>query len=130
MVCVWTKLILVHIIPTLGQYLRLQRNCTNEQDYEHQAATLQVRFLERGYSRKCVNWTFHTVKQKSRHDLIYRQKCKQDGDDSIRLITKYSTQHEHIKNILQRHWPLLREDSRKKNLIAEHSRITFRGAKS
>lgn len=46
------------------------------------------------------------------------------------IITNFSTQHPEIRNIIQRHWHLLRMDPSISKLNSEQHQITFRRARS
>lgn len=119
---------LVHSIP-YGQYLRLMRNCTREEDFQLWANELQVRLLKQGYRKMYFKKAFNRSKQKNRHSLIQSNKQKTQSQQT-RLITRFSQQRPHLPEILALHWHLLTNDAIVAKYVSPKPAITCRRAKS
>lgn len=67
------------LIP-FGQYLRLSRNCPDDNFLKEEAGKLQDILLERGYSQSCLRRAFNKAATKSRNDLLFKSQVKQTLD--------------------------------------------------
>ncbi|OCT74273.1 hypothetical protein XELAEV_18033233mg, partial [Xenopus laevis] len=107
-------------IPT-GQYLRIRRICSTMDDFKIEAKKL---FRARGYSHNCLKRTTLLLpkNQQKRH--------KQKSNNSIRIIGDYSTEHNQISNILNKHWHILEQNKVLKEVISARPVVTFRRSKN
>lgn len=108
-----------------GQYLRLRRNCSLDTDFEAEAKLLRSRFLERGYSNKCLKKAYTRAKQQDRRSLLHDPKLPK-SNPGVRLITKFSGQHHQIRTILEKYWYLLTSDDMVSKHINTSPEITFK----
>lgn len=97
--------------------------------FQQEADELSKRLLSRGYTKSSLKKAFNRVKDKDRHDLIFKTK-KNKNDDTIRIILRYSNEHERVRKILTKHWSILTGDPILKGLITSNPQITFRRAGS
>lgn len=81
-----------------SQYLQLRRNFSSDEDFRREASVLKARLLERGYSKKI-----------SRDRLLFFHKPK-SNPPLVKLIIRFTQQHDQIYSIIQKHWWLLRLD--------------------
>lgn len=88
-----------------------------------------MRLRARGYSNLVLKKAYHRAKNKIRSDLLFSQK-KVETDNSVRVGTQYTSQHQKVRNILQKHWHLLHTDATLAPLVRECPLITFRRAPS
>lgn len=96
---------LVNSIPH-SQYLQVRRNCSDDNTFLIEAAKLRDRLLLRGYSRTSLKKAFKRANTRSCQDLLYSTKPKNE-DNSLRIITKYSNQHQQIRKIVSKYWHIL-----------------------
>lgn len=69
---------LKNLIP-YSQYLRLRRNCSDDILFKEEAKKLQMRLLDRGYSRSCLPKAYNRAIQQTCHQLLFnKQKPKID----------------------------------------------------
>lgn len=96
-----------------GQYLRLCRNCSTDALFNEEATKLQIRLMERGYSRSCLRKAYNQTSAKTHFELLFKQKPKKNSDlDTTRVVMRYSKQHEEMQKIVQKHWTILTDDPR------------------
>lgn len=96
---------LVCSIP-YGQYLRLQRNCSDDKKFKMEADQLYIRLSSRGYSRTCLKKAYNRVIGKQRVELLSKV-TKRPMPNTTWVITTYSDQHKQIRDIMYKHWHLL-----------------------
>lgn len=81
--------------------------------------------------RSCLHKAFNKVTIKSRNDLLFKTPSKTILDSNItRLIVRFSNQHKQIREIIQRHWSILTDDSKIQKFVANAPSITFGRAMS
>ncbi|XP_040275624.1 uncharacterized protein LOC120990787 [Bufo bufo] len=85
-----------------GQYFRIRRNCSTMKKFKKQAADLRVRFRERGYPDEILRTAYETA-------------CSEKRD---------------IKNVLSRHWDILKADPDLDKVLGSYPQITFRKGRS
>lgn len=112
-----------------GQYLRAKRNCSDESDFEREAKCLRSRFLNRGYSKKCLKKAYLRAKNQNRASLLHNTSCKK-ANPGVRLITTYSNQHQQTRDILKKYWYLLMGDEKVAKHLNPYPEITFRRCRS
>ncbi|XP_069582772.1 cytochrome P450 3A2-like [Ranitomeya imitator] len=96
----------------VGQFLRAKRICSNESNFEKQAIDLTRRFTERGYSKKMIRKGYQRASGISRDRLLYGpfNVKKLDQQHPIRFISTYSNQWNQLKEIIRKHWQVLKVD--------------------
>lgn len=115
---------LKNVIP-YGQYLRLHRNGSNNTLFNEEAGKLQSRLLARGYSRFCLWKAYNKTATKPRLDLLFKHKPKNYSNlDPTRIIMGFSGKHSAIKEIVQKHWTILTDDSRVSMFVSTNPSIT------
>ncbi|XP_056417131.1 uncharacterized protein LOC130358228 isoform X2 [Hyla sarda] len=78
---------LVQSIP-IGQFLRIRRICSTEQDFEKQADELKTRFRDRGYSEKWIRSAYWRAKHSKRETLLqHKRTLKKDNRGKEYKIT-------------------------------------------
>lgn len=105
----WLRSVLVR------PFLQLMRNCTRSEDFVQEAPALK---LNQAIDR--------TVKKNKEELLVLRQVVPNDTYKHA-FFTTFSTQQYAIKNILQKHWNLLRNDRVLGSLLPETLAVVFRG---
>ncbi|XP_073478692.1 uncharacterized protein [Aquarana catesbeiana] len=108
-----------------SQFLRLKRNCSNNEDFQHEADKLTIRLMNRGYSKSSLKKAFNRVKQTNRRDLIFSKKPTKE-DDTTRIIVRFSNEHFKINKIISKYWSILTDDPILKGLIGPKPQITYR----
>ncbi|OCT74225.1 hypothetical protein XELAEV_18033183mg [Xenopus laevis] len=79
-----------------GQYLRLRRICSSDEDFKEEAYKLYQRFKSRGYKTRCLHRAYQHALSFNREDLLYKSQSYTTGKgtptnhDKTRLILTYS----------------------------------------
>ncbi|OCT96155.1 hypothetical protein XELAEV_18013838mg [Xenopus laevis] len=78
---------------TVGQFLRLRRNCSTDMTFQEQAEEMKERFLDRGYGRKIVDRAYQRARQTKRMSLLSvnpmgekRKKAKQGLSEKFYMV--------------------------------------------
>ncbi|XP_073399270.1 uncharacterized protein [Dendrobates tinctorius] len=101
----------VRAIP-VGQFLRMRRICSTDDRFERQAHDLTNRFLNRGYSRRCIKAGYNRARYTPRSSLLHSaQRGGGNVDDGpVRFISTYNHEWQNMHNILRKHWSILETD--------------------
>ncbi|CAJ0951789.1 unnamed protein product [Ranitomeya imitator] len=54
----------------VGQFLRIRRNCTLDEDFSFQSRALTTRFRDRGYAKKLISTAFQRAREHSQDSLL------------------------------------------------------------
>lgn len=96
---------LVCSIP-FAQYLCLHKYCAQDEDFLLQAASLRESLLLSGYSCTSLRRAFNRANEHTRTSVLFAPPCT-TGNNTAKVITKFSAHHGQLRNILGRHWHLL-----------------------
>lgn len=94
----------------VGQFLRIKRNCSQEEDFRAEATNMYARFKERGYSHKCIERARKRAINTDRRDLlatVHHSKKDTLQQAPIRIIMRFGSQWDQVKSILSHHWHIL-----------------------
>lgn len=69
-----------------GQFLRVRRNCSDDNDFKTEAADLTRRFRARGYPHRVISQAFSAAKSTPRQDLLQPKIRKRDTENIKRGI--------------------------------------------
>lgn len=112
----------INAIPT-GQYLRMRRICSSEEDFARQANDLQQRFLNRGYSRRSTKRAYKRALNCTHRELIHKKKTHKP-EQKVRFITDYHSRWSTMREIVKKHWSILLSDSILENYLTTYPSIT------
>ncbi|XP_071984330.1 uncharacterized protein [Engystomops pustulosus] len=111
----------------IGQFLRLRRNCSSQEEFQRHCTDLTNRFRKRAYPRKVISRAYMRAKHTKREDTFTPSTRKSDGKPC--LTTPYHNQWSDIYKLLQKNWGILRSDPRlhphitaKPRMIAKRAR--------
>ncbi|OCT69077.1 hypothetical protein XELAEV_18040385mg [Xenopus laevis] len=122
----------------VGQYLRIKRICSNQEDFKREAKQLYECFRERGYSHNCLKKAYKRALETDRQSLLTsnnthsgaKNRFGKNNTKPFRLIGDFSAEHNKIKHIINKHWHILQQDSQLKEVIGDTPLITFRRSKN
>lgn len=120
---------LIRAIP-YSQYLRLKRNCSNQESFLQEAAALRDRLLLRGYFYSILKKAFKRANAQTRCELLFGHRRRTDDSSVVRMITRFSNQHQSVKSIFNKFWHLLYADPTLRPHLSEYTMITYRRASS
>lgn len=123
---------LVRGIPT-GQFLRIRRNCSLDQDYQAESKQLYKRFRERGYPHRSLKNSRKRASAIHRKELLI-PKNDQDANkslsDQVKIITTFGTQWEDVRTILTKHWHVLTRAPQMASIVGPKPFMVARRAKN
>ncbi|XP_075207972.1 uncharacterized protein LOC142312872 [Anomaloglossus baeobatrachus] len=118
-----------------NQFQRVRRNCTLDRDYKEQAMVLKERFLDKKYPPALIKKAYQVNKDLSQIELTTRSVASGIRDDpksgnnfSSHFLTTYSRDGDFIKNIIRRHWNVLRNDPYLRGVLPTTPGIIYRRA--
>lgn len=88
---------LVHSIH-YAQFLRLCRNCTEEEDFRSQANAHRERLLLRGYSCTNLRKAFNRALACTRNSLLYGQPRNKQSD-TIKIVKRFLAHHQQLTDM-------------------------------
>lgn len=110
-----------------AQYLRLQRNCTEDGDFLAQAAALRT--LVRGYTRTNLRKAFNKAFAQTRTSLLYGPPHT-NLPQTVKIITKFSIHHNQLRTSLSEHWHLLTDHHVLSKYVRSKPKLVFCRASS
>ncbi|CAJ0951533.1 unnamed protein product, partial [Ranitomeya imitator] len=113
-----------------GQYLRLRRNCSNQRDFKVMADDLRQRFLARGYPDRILREAFRYANQQERGNLLIPKREETEPSGTTRIICTYDNGAASVKNIIRKHWDILRMDEDLRDTLGTEPVITYRRART
>ncbi|KAM5171926.1 LOW QUALITY PROTEIN: DNA-directed RNA polymerase III subunit RPC2 [Mantella aurantiaca] len=117
---------LIRGIPT-GQFLRIRRNCSRDADLSKEMQDLTSRFKVRGYSNRTIARSKSKALANDRSTIL-RPRERTTNSRPIGLITRYGSHWNHLKGILQKHWPILLLDERIAETVGTRPHLIARRA--
>lgn len=109
-----------------GQFIRLRRNCSDNNEYLKQAQLMGQKFEDKGYNKEFIAEKIKEINQTPREVLI-QDKIKDNKDNNdIPLIMNYSIQHKKMERIIRKHWPLLKSDKTLCNILPDKPHFIYR----
>ncbi len=117
-----------HLIENIpyGQFIRLRRICSNEEDYHIKAKEMSERFEQRGYDKSLIDRAIEKANRKEREELLNPAPTQHDDKNDITFVTEYSTASRQLKQIINRHWKVLECDPSLDHLSSSRPRFCFK----
>ncbi|XP_073513933.1 uncharacterized protein [Phyllobates terribilis] len=94
-----------------------------------QAADLNMRFQQRGYSDRDIQSGYRRAKYSKRKDLLYNQ-GKRDNEDIVRFISTFNARNGEMWQALKRYWKVLQLDPVLSLHLSTNPAITYRRSKN
>ncbi|XP_075448371.1 calcium uptake protein 2, mitochondrial isoform X1 [Ascaphus truei] len=124
-----------------SQFYRIRRNCSEDSDFASQGKDLSNKFLEKGYDASVVNKAFQDAGLIKRETLLEKSKNKSESlcisrkkeyksNNAPKFITQFNQSAHQIRNILNCHWKIIRNDPVIGHLVPEYAPTVFRKARS
>ncbi|XP_069605745.1 uncharacterized protein [Ranitomeya imitator] len=121
----------IRAIP-VGQFLRMRRICSGDEIFERQARDLTERFQDRGYSNRVIKKGYFRARASSRNQLLRRppRPTQSKKVQPLRFISTYNNRWEEMREILRRHWSVLRTEPILNKILPDRPLLTARRGKS
>ena len=91
----------------LGQFLRLRRICSKDEDFIYHSVEKSKHFLRRGYPKEIIRQAFRKAWEKRREDLLKKSDRKGDKEETNILVTTYSPGFGALKDLVHGNWDIL-----------------------
>lgn len=108
----------------------MRRNCSSEKEFVEELGKLRTRLLERGYTKSCMQKAFNKVRIKYRQETLFFSGSKIQENPLVRFITKCTSQHQEVRQILGKLWGLLTTNEKVGLFLTPNPQITFRKSHS
>ncbi|OCT78074.1 hypothetical protein XELAEV_18029173mg [Xenopus laevis] len=115
-----------------GQYIRLRRICSSDEDFKYEAYKLCQRFKMRGYKSLSLRRAYQWALSQNREDLLYKptkpkfNKIGTKNQGQTRLILIYNDNDGDIRNIIHKHWEILSNDPTLSQLVTPRPLFTYK----
>ncbi|XP_077117028.1 protocadherin gamma-B1-like [Ranitomeya variabilis] len=112
-----------------GQYLRIRRNCSDDAIFESQAQELRRNFRDRGYPSKILSRAYHEARSRDRPSLL-NPTARTQNNEVVRFITTFDNGANHVRDIVAKHWSILKMDSDISDYLDHTPAITYKKSRS
>lgn len=110
-----------------GQFIRLRRNCTHEDDYISQSQVLASRFQQKGYEKSALDSEIERVCNMDRNVLVSNQIRDNDiGVPNFKMVLNFNVQHKKFERIFQKNWSILKQDKVLGPLLPSRPSFTYK----
>ena len=92
-----------------GQYLRLRRTCTKDENFRYNSKRLTEFYIKRGYPIKSLTNHFNRANKYKQDDLL-DIKPKETTETPV-MVTNYNPQNPDIRNLIRRNWNIISNSS-------------------
>ena len=107
-----------------GQFLRLRRICTLDEDYQKNADKLVKYYTKRGYPEKSILKHHKRASQYTQKDLL-ETKIKEKLDTPV-MVTTYNPSNPDIKKFIHQNWNIIENTEELSNIFPNKPLIGFR----
>ena len=116
-------------IPT-SQFLRLRRICSEDDDFEEAATTMQSFFVARGYPVQLVQEGRRKAASTPRALLLAGRNTNQTGTNRVPMVTTYHPKNTPVCTILSRNYNILTNDNSTRVIFSQPPLKAYRRAKN
>jgi hypothetical protein len=107
-----------------GEFLRVKRICSSEENFKKRASELKGFFIKRGFQETELNKALEEVTNQNREDLLnYKEKKR---NDRVPFVLTYHPRLKRTSHILHKHFPLLNANKRLTEVFPEAPMAAFR----
>ncbi|XP_072010737.1 uncharacterized protein [Engystomops pustulosus] len=112
----------------VGQFIRLRRNCTLDDNFKSNALDLTSRFRNRQYPKRVISQAYQRARNSSRSDLLTPKKAR--TPPQLGIYTMYNNQWGDIWKILNKNWYILNTESRLQPFIDKKPKLVAKRARN
>ena len=120
-----------HVVKNIpkSQFMRLRRICSESGDFLIQSEKYMKYFINRGYEEGKLKSTIREVSQMKREELLDDQRKKKDQNRVI-FACNWHPSLSQLPQVLRKHFYILQNDTRLKQIFKEVPLVAFRRAKT
>ena len=112
-----------------GQFLRLRRICTRDEDFEFHCENMKQNYIRRNYPARILMKHITDVRLYTQDDLL-KKSSKPPGEFDLILILEYNPANPDIMKIINNHWPQLSASPTLGQTFLKKPRIAHRRCKN
>ena len=116
-------------IPT-SQFLRLRKICSEENDFEEAATTMECFFVARGYPVQLIQEGKRKAASTPRALLLTGRNTNQTGTNRVPMVTTYHPKNAPVCKILSRNYNILANDDSTSVIFSQPPLKAYRRAKN
>ena len=113
-----------------GQFLRLRKICSEDDDFEESATAMESFFLARGYPVPLVREGKRKAASTPRALLLAGKNANQTAANRVPMVTTYHPKNTPVCNILSRNHNILADDDSTKVIFSQPPLKAYRRAKN
>ena len=113
-----------------SQFLRLRKICSDDADFDIEAAKMETFFTARGYPNDLIRKGRERASTKSRAEILKSDAANNIAKDRVSFVTTFHPSNLVVENIISRNFRILREDSRTGKIFDKPPLKAFRRAKN
>ncbi|KAM5145534.1 uncharacterized protein ACMZJ9_012885 [Mantella aurantiaca] len=102
-----------------GQLLRVRRNCTKIEDYRAQSSSMVKKFIDKGYSSNKLVKLQKEIEVLDRNAILSDKPATSKYEDKFAtaFLTTYSKEYKLLEESIRKHWPILLQDNKLKDIL-------------
>ena len=113
-----------------SQFLRLRKICSDDADFDIEAAKMETFFAARGYPTDLIRRGRERASTKSRAEILKSDAANNIAKDRVPFVTTFHPSNLVVEKIISRNFQILREDSRTSKIFNKPPLKAFRSAKN
>ena len=113
-----------------SQFLRPRQICSNDADFDIEAAKMETFFAARGYPNDIIRRGRERASTKSRAEILKSDAANNIAKDRVPFVTTFHPSNLVVEKIISRNFRILREDSRTSKIFNKPPLKAFRRAKN
>ena len=113
-----------------SQFLRLRKICSDDADFDIEAAKMEIFLAARGYLNDLIRRGREQASTKSRAEILKSVAANNIAKDRVPFLTTFLPSNLVVKKIISRNFRILCEDSRTSKIFNKPPLKAFRRAKN
>ncbi len=90
-----------------GQFLRIKRICSLEEDFQKESKILFQHYLKRGYPHKVLKKALNRAKDQNRTELLNKTRVQNNTEDKLFCIVTHHPSNPPLKQLFQQYWKII-----------------------
>ena len=121
-----------HVVKNIpkGQFIRVRRICSEDEDFDLHANRMKNYFLSRGYNEKHLDRAKVAVRRMKRTDLLNKIKEPARGDPHSIMVCTWHPKLRKLPSILNKNYTILENDAKLCTLFKDQPTVAFRRKKN
>ena len=111
-----------------GQFLRVKKICSTEEDTNQAMERIEKKFLERGFPKSLTETQRRRAEESNRMDLLTEKEKQRNARTPF--TTTYNHHHPPIQQIINAHWPILQTSKRTATALTDPPVVAYRRNKN